>query len=153
MYDLNKDPEVLKHTGDSPFNSVEETKRFLENYTDYKTNGCGRWIVIETITKEKLGWCGLKKHDNNEVDLGFRFHKKYWNKGFATEAAQACIRYGFDKLNLDQIIGRASSQNHASIRVLEKTGMKFARKEKIDGIDDAVIYVINKNSSYPHQPQ
>ena len=58
MFLLNHDPEVLKYTGDEPFDSVEDAKKFLEHYSDFKTNGYGRWIVMDIQTKEKLGWCG-----------------------------------------------------------------------------------------------
>jgi RimJ/RimL family protein N-acetyltransferase len=69
---------------------------------------------------EFLGWCGLKYlFETNEVDLGYRFMKKFWGKGYATEAALACIEYGFATLNLHQIVGRALPGNLASIKVLE----------------------------------
>jgi RimJ/RimL family protein N-acetyltransferase len=59
-------------------------------------------------TDAYLGWCGLKFLDDlQETDIGYRFHKKYWGRGYATESAAACLKYGFEKLNLKKIIGRA----------------------------------------------
>jgi RimJ/RimL family protein N-acetyltransferase len=59
--------------------------------------------------------------------------KTAWGKGYATEAAFACLKYGFEKLHLPRIIGRAMPQNLASIRVLEKCGMQFIGEEEVDG--------------------
>jgi ribosomal-protein-alanine N-acetyltransferase len=129
MFALNADPEVLKHTGDIPFENLDEAKTFLENYSDYRKNGFGRWAVVHKTNLEILGWCGLKKHDNGMVDLGFRLMKKHWQKGYASEAAMASLKYGFEELKLNEIIGRAEPENIASIIVLKKCGMIFSHKE------------------------
>ena len=55
MYQLNSDPDVIKYTGDGPFESIESTARFLSNYSDYQKNGFGRWICFEKISKEVVG--------------------------------------------------------------------------------------------------
>lgn len=142
FYELNLDPEVIKHTGDEAFKSVTEAKIFLENYDHYQKYQFGRWAVIAKSNDEFLGWCGLKYSiEKDEVDLGFRFFQKYWNKGFASEAAQACLNYGFNELNLLQIVGRAMKENAASIRVLEKVGMKFFADFDFEG-KEGVIYKI-----------
>lgn len=129
MFALNSDPEVLRYTGDEPFGSEEEVAEFLTNYTDFKRNNMGRWAVVRKADEAVLGWCGLKLHTNGMVDLGFRLFKKEWNKGYATEAAQASLAYGFNTLNLTEIVGRVMPENAASVRVLEKTGMRFSHLE------------------------
>ena len=89
-YLLNLDPDVIKYTGDPPFESIEAARIFLQNYNHYTKYGFGRWAVIDKENDEYLGWCGLKySADLNEYDIGFRFFKRHWNKGYATEAAQA----------------------------------------------------------------
>ena len=128
LFELNKNLEVLKFTGDKPFKSVEEANEFLQNYTHFKKYGFGRFGVYLKNSYEYIGWCGLKfSTEFNEVDLGFRFFQNFWNKGYATEASHACLRLGFEKFNLEKIIGRAQSENFASIKVLEKIGMKFKK--------------------------
>lgn len=124
FYNLNLNPNVIRYTGDKAFPSVEEAESFLANYSVYQDFGYGRWAVIEKDTEEFLGWCGLK-FDNGKTDLGFRFFEEHWGKGYATESAQACLDYGFQKLGLEEIIDRAMKENLASIRVLEKIGMKY----------------------------
>lgn len=126
FYELNLDKEVMKYTADKAFSSVEESADLIRNYKQYELNGYGRWTVVLKETNEVLGWCGLKYIDSvQEVDLGYRLHKRYWNKGYATEASMACLEVGFEQYNLDLIVGRTMKDNLASIRVLEKIGMTY----------------------------
>ena len=146
MFHLNEDWDVIKHTGDPPFSSEDEALAFLQNYDDYKRNNMGRWAVIVKETNQFIGWCGLKRHDDGMVDIGFRFFKKEWGKGFATEAASACLDYGFKALNIPEIIGRAARENHASIKVLEKLGMTYWKDDSCKGITDSVYFKITNKS-------
>lgn len=141
--ELNNDPEVLKYTGDVPFESVENTQQFLKKYGDYKKNGYGRWAVILKNNHEFIGWCGLKLNIDNKVDIGFRFFKEYWNQGYATESATACLQYGFRHLKISEIIGRASVKNKPSIKVLEKIQMTYWKTEIYGGIGSSVFYKLS----------
>jgi RimJ/RimL family protein N-acetyltransferase len=147
FYHLNLNKEVMKYTGDVPFETIEKSKEFLENYDHYKKYGFGRWAVISKENEEFLGWCGLKfTEELNEYDIGFRFFKNQWNKGYATESAKACIDYGINKLKLPKILGRAMKENKASIKVLEKIGLEYERDFDFDG-NIGVIYKIKANTS------
>jgi len=141
MFALNSDKEVLRYTGDKPFLSVEEAATFLANYSAFKHTGMGRWAVVRKTDDAVLGWCGLKLHTNGMVDLGFRLFKKEWNKGYATEAAYACLKYGFDHLNLKEIVGRVVPANLASIKVLEKLGMHFSHMDRDEDCHDERISI------------
>ena len=142
MYSLNLNLDVLKYTGDTPFKCIEHAKLFLENYNHYKNYNFGRWAVIEKTTNEFLGWCGLKyTPELDEYDIGFRFFKKYWNQGYATESAKACLNLGFDKYSLTEIVGRAMTENIGSIKVLEKIGMSYFKEFNFDG-EKGVLYKI-----------
>lgn len=146
FYELNSNPNVIKYTGNSAFKDVNEARKFLENYSDYQRNGYGRWAVINKSTNQFLGWCGLKyDEDLDETDIGFRFFEHFWNQGFATESAKACIDYGFNELHLKTIVGRAMKENMASIKVLEKIGLKFEKAFDFDGQEGVVYKIENKN--------
>ena len=145
FYLLNLDPDVIKYTGDNSFKSIDEAKSFLSQYDHYKKYGFGRWAVMDKRKELFLGWCGLKYDPTvNEFDVGFRFFKKQWNKGYATESAKACLAYGFSKYEMPFIVGRAMQENMASIRVLIKIGMTFERIFNFDG-HYGVIYRINRD--------
>jgi len=147
FYDLNSNPNVIKYTGNVAFKNEEEATEFLVNYPDYKLNGYGRWAVILKSTNTFIGWCGLKFDSiENETDIGFRFFEEEWGNGYATESAIACLQYGFEKLKLKRIIGRAMKANIGSIKVLEKIGLEYESDTHLDG-KDAVIYKIEKPDS------
>jgi [ribosomal protein S5]-alanine N-acetyltransferase len=142
-YALNSDLDVVRYTGDVPFADVAAARAFLANYTGYN-NGYGRWAVIDRATNEYMGWCGLKyRTDTAEVDLGYRFAKRFWGRGIATETSLACLKYAFETLELPQVIGEAALENPASIRVLQKVGMTFWQNSP-DNCGDyaAVMYKI-----------
>lgn len=144
FYLLNQDPEVVKYTGDLPFGGVQEAIDFLSAYDQYERYGVGRWAVIRKTDHAFLGWCGLKFHPNSKVyDLGFRFYRKYWNQGYASEAALACLNYGFKELNLSEIIGHAMKANIASVKVLEKIGMQFHASSDFEG-HEGVLFKIRR---------
>lgn len=145
LFELNKDPEVIKYTGDVQFGSLEETEAFLKNYSDYQKNGFGRWAVVLKSSHEFIGWCGLKRDTAGWVDIGYRFFKSQWGKGYATESAAGCLIYGFETLHLPEIIGRAHRDNLASIRVFEKLQMQYWKEDTCNGIPDAVYYKITKD--------
>lgn len=145
MYLMNADPNVLLFTGDEPFKSITEVWQFILQYDQYKKHKMGRYTVLLKETNEYIGWCGLKyQEETGEVDLGYRFKKEKWGRGYATEAALACINYGFDKLKLKRIIGRALKENTTSIKILEKIGMHFEMEVVLHDAP-AVVYAIENN--------
>lgn len=146
FYSLNLDEAVLQYTGDQPFESIQTATDFLANYDQYSRYGVGRLAVIDKVTSEFLGWCGLKfSNDKNEYDIGFRFYKKHWNKGYATETARECLDYGFKQLHIEKIVGRAMAANFGSIKVLEKLGMNYKESFDFEG-KEGVIYDLTKKS-------
>lgn len=135
LYLLNSDPEVLRYTGDKPYASVEEARAFIRGYDQYTLYQRGRLGMFLKETGAFAGWCGLKYHpENEETELGFRLKRAYWNKGYATEAARASLDYGFNELKLPTIMGRVIKDNTASIRVLEKIGMRYWKDFDFEGV-------------------
>ena len=133
ILELNSDPEVTMYTGD-PIKTLEEAASVLEKsiLPQYALYNYGRWAVIKKTDHSFIGWCGLKyRPELREIDLGYRFRKDSWGKGYATEAAFACIRYGFEKLGLHRIVARAVPPNIASIRVMQKCGMRYIGEQMV----------------------
>ena len=136
---------MTQYTGYGAFRNLKAAEDIVKFViAQYEKNGYGRWLVSDKITREPLGWCGLKLHDDTqETDLGYRFMQKYWGKGYATEASLACIDYGFKILNLNRIIGNAIKENVASIKVFKKLSMIYFDETLIDGVS-LVKYEIKK---------
>ena len=136
IYELTLDPDVTRYTLD-PVVDIGQAKEILEKtiLPQYVLYNYGRWAVHTKPGHEFIGWCGLKSRPElNEIDLGYRFMKKAWGFGYATEAAFACIKYGFEKLGLQHIVGRSLPGNIASVRVLEKCGMNYRGEEVVEGL-------------------
>ncbi len=127
LFELNSDPEVVRFTGDSSFNTMLEVhdlirKRMILQFEQHKMSR----FIVTLKDGTFLGWCGLKYFpETNEVDLGYRFLKKYWGQGYATESSLACLTYGFEELRLNRIIAKAMPDNIGSIKVMQKLGMNF----------------------------
>ncbi len=131
---LNADPDVVRYTYDR-IRDIVHAEEVLEKgiLSQYHLYRLGRWAVHLKGTRSFIGWCGLKcRPEKQEVDLGYRFMKPYWGMGYATEAALASLKYGFEKAGLQRVVGRAVPENTASLRVLEKCGMKYIGDDIVD---------------------
>ena len=93
----------------------------------------GRFSTFLKSDNSFIGWCGLKYHEGDIIDLGYRFIKKYWGQGYATESSIASLKYGFEELGVKKIIGEAMKTNPASIKVLQKIGMVYIKDIDIEG--------------------
>ncbi|MBK9413661.1 MAG: GNAT family N-acetyltransferase [Bacteroidetes bacterium] len=150
LFNLNNDPDVVKYTGDKPFRDLREAQQFVNDYSyssipSNPNTPIGRWAVIRKSDNTFIGWCGLKFVEKlNEIDLGFRLHKIFWGQGFATEAGIGCLDFGFHKLKVKEIAGRSMKENLASIRVLEKCGMKY-RNDFVFAEHPGACFVIIRN--------
>ncbi len=131
---LNSDPEVLKYLHEPLLKDEAHAAEIIRTIIlpQYQNN-LGRWAIHTKENDEFIGWCGLKSRPElEEIDLGYRLKPSAWGKKYATEAAAHTITYGFDKLGLEVITGRAHIENIASLKVLEKIGMTFIKEEVVD---------------------
>lgn len=131
FFKLNTDPEVLRFVPDKALLNVEQARQLLIDHpiADYRKHGFGRGACILKSTGEQIGFAGLKYLEElGEVDVAYRLLPTHWGLGLATEAALASVRYGFADLGLKQIIGLVMPENIASLRVLEKAGLRYAEE-------------------------
>lgn len=141
MFLLDSDPEVHRYLGSEPVTDIGQTDeviRFIRQ--QYADNGIGRWAVICKHTGTFIGWAGLKwvtEPMNGHVfyyDLGYRFIKEYWGKGYATEAARALVDYAFRVIGTDAVYALTECGNVASDRVLLKAGFRLTDRFELDGV-------------------
>ena len=115
----------------------------LEDY--YQKWGFGLWAVVERSSRDVVGYCGLSRFDDvggrPETEIGYRLARPYWGRGFGTEAARAVRDYGFDTLSLPRLIAIIDPRNVASIRVAEKTGLRYERDVTFQGFCDGVYAI------------
>ena len=135
IYKLNSDPEIVKYVHEPVLENETQAKKIITDIIlpQYKLN-LGRWAIHTKSDYEFIGWCGLKYiKETGITDLGYRLMKTAWGKGYATEAAQYTLIYSLRDLKIETITGMAHIENIASLKVLEKIGMKFSRYATVDG--------------------
>ena len=141
-------PEVMQFSLDGVL-STKQTAVKIQSFLDsYQKNGYGKWAVIDRQSGRLIGYCGIAVEEiegKPENELGYRIDSDFWGQGLATEAANACLEYGFSNLKLDYILGIVEPENQASIRVLEKVGMEFTKESTWRG-KVVFIYKIANNS-------
>lgn len=134
IHELNSNELVLKYVHELPSTPERAILRLKESIIPhYQQFGYGRWAVHLKDNNDFIGWCGLKfRPDREETDLGYRYSPSSWGKGYGTEAASACLEYGFKTLQLNRITAAAHIENLPSLRILEKIGMQYLREDIID---------------------
>jgi ribosomal-protein-alanine N-acetyltransferase len=115
--------------------SLDENRAKLERQVaHHEEHGYGMWTV--ELDGETIGAAGLQHLEGGpEIEVGYRFLKKHWGHGYATESARASIAYGFDEVGLDRIVAVALETNAASRRVLEKCGLREIGLTHVYGLE------------------
>ena len=110
--------------------TAEESKESFQRISDsLLKNKYGLWAAEEKSTHEFMGFIGIAKADLPGVsfmpchEIGWRLDKKYWGKGYATEAAKVLLAYGLTELQIPIIFSYTATTNIASINVMKKIGL------------------------------
>jgi RimJ/RimL family protein N-acetyltransferase len=107
----------------APRSSLEENRAKLERQIAHHTQHGFGMCTVE-LPGDTIGAAGLQHLEGGpEVEVGYRFLKEHWGRGYATESARASVAYGFDEVGLERIVAVALESNVASRRVLEKCGL------------------------------
>lgn len=139
MIALNSDPEVVRYTGDGPLPDEKAALEVIARLMNqWDSERLGRLVVVEKATGERVGWCGLKRVERGEIDLGYRFFRRHWGRGIATETARACVDHAFNDRGFERLIAYAAVDNPASVHVLQKLG--FALKSTGDDGEGMVVH-------------
>jgi len=123
------DPLVTRFTDWGP-NRVEDTRAFLAEATAQATNPERAEFTLAAVHARSgrlIGSVaiGVTSVQHRRGEIGFVFHRDFWSHGYATEAAELLLRFGFDHLQLRRISATCHPDNHASVRVLEKAGLEY----------------------------
>ena len=134
---MDSDPEVHRYINNDPVSSIAQIRAVIKMLQQqYKDNGIARWAVVDKLSNECLGWCGLKyftetaNGHSNFYEHGYRFKQKHWGKGYATEASRAVLQYGFAHFGMETIYALTDIDNVTSKNVLKK--LKFEHEGSFD---------------------
>lgn len=128
FHKIMTDERVTEFLPVDPNASIEESRARAERRIVLEHQlGYTMWTVVERATGRIIGACGfaLVEGVGPDVELAYQFGADHWGQGYATEAAAACLEYGFAELELDRVLGMTFPDNFASRRVLEKVGMTY----------------------------
>ncbi len=122
---IYSDPDVTLYLPTGKPRPIEKTKAVLDFAIEHEAeHGFSLWAVIEKSIRQFIGHCGLVYLKGTpDVEVAYAYGKAYWGKGIGSEAARACLQYGFETGNLPYIVALAEPENVASQRVMQKIGM------------------------------
>jgi len=107
---------------------ADSLRRWADRLDDWARDGFGMWIAEVRESGAVIGHAGLQRlHGTDDVELGYYLGRAAWGQGYATEAGQACLAYGFETCGLRRIVAVVRPDNHASRHVLEKLGFRHER--------------------------
>ncbi|MGK7942548.1 MAG: GNAT family N-acetyltransferase [Crocosphaera sp.] len=132
FFQLNSDPRVMEFM--PKLLSKEESEQFIERIKRQFQEDGYSFLAIELLDNQTfIGLIGLsipkfQAFFSPCVEIGWRLAYDYWGKGYATEGAKASLNYGFNELNLSEIVSFTVPQNIRSRQVMERIGMKYIDK-------------------------
>lgn len=153
--EMNADPEVMRYFPEPC--SQERTKTLFDaiqrEFADY---GYGPFAAEEKTTGQFMGCIGFHRAEFAVdfcpcIEILWRLGKAFWNKGYATEGAKACLKHGFSRLGFDKLYSFTAVINLPSERVMQRIGMKLERHFEHPEVPEGhplrphVLYVATKN--------
>ena len=127
---------VLRYFPNPVSPPLEKMERFvLLQEAHWEKYGYGNWGILPEGLEQIIGWVGLQYlPELDETEVGFLLDTPFWGKGYATEAARASVKFGFENFGFNHIIALVHPENLASRRVIEKCGMEFQETISLWGI-------------------
>jgi [ribosomal protein S5]-alanine N-acetyltransferase len=143
LHELQGDPQATEFIGGAW--SQEKTRQVTNAIVaSYESKDLEWFAVADRATDIVFGvcwlgtlnakWCDALGIPLQEIQLGYRYARRHWGHGYATEAGRAMLARGFDQLKLPRIVAIVDVRNCSSERVLQKLGMKYTRDAALDGV-------------------
>jgi len=140
LFQLNQNPDVMRFINGGKPESMDQINAFylprLKEFT-HEGNGWGLWKVLKKKDNAFIGWILVRPIDFftdhpqfNNIEIGWRFFKDTWGKGYATEAAQNIVNVLSQTENIHFLSAIALEENLMSISIMKKLGMCFIEKKE-----------------------
>jgi len=145
IFDVIGDAETMQYYPRS-FERKDAEEWVERNLKRYAEQGNGLYAVVLKSTCEVIGDCGLVQQNVEGISLlevGYHLRRDQWGRGYATEAARACLDYAFRNMDADKVISLIRPENLPSRRVAERNGMRIERQITYFGLPH-LIYVMTR---------
>jgi RimJ/RimL family protein N-acetyltransferase len=128
VIDYQSDPRYLRYYTWT-VRTEPEVRAFVQQFVDWQQEEPRlryQLAIVLRSSERLIGNCGIRLAEEGvrQAELGFEISPAYWGHGYATEAAQAMLHFGFQDLSLHRVWGHCVADNVASWRVMEKLGMR-----------------------------
>ena len=138
------DPEVMRFLGGNPLPRAEAWRNMAMVLGHWHLRGYGMWAVEEKESGEFVGRVGCWRPEGwPGLEVGWTLHRRFWGRGYATEAARSSMDYAFTMLDQTRVISLIDPENVNSIRVAERLGERPDGEWEIAG-KKAIIYAIGR---------
>ncbi|KNF08350.1 acetyltransferase, GNAT family [Gottschalkia purinilytica] len=142
---INSDEVVMEYFPKTL--SEQETDAMYEAIQkEFEEYNYGLYAVEVKENKEFIGLIGFHRATFDSdftpcVEIGWRLKKEAWGKGYATEGAKACLKYGFEQLGFEEIYSFTAKINTRSQNVMKKLGMNYVKDFNHPKVEsDSVLY-------------
>ena len=150
-HEVYSDPEVMRYVATGPLSDLSMTRRLLQDYTTHQQAwGYSFWAVVERESGRLIGDAGLYRTPVGEVELGYTLGRPWWGRGYATEAAGTWLETAFSRLGIREVVALAEPANAASLRVLEKVGMRRVGERSAFGRPH-VVFRMGRATDFSYQ--
>ncbi|WP_329595003.1 GNAT family N-acetyltransferase [Streptomyces sp. NBC_01005] len=140
--ELHADPRVNRFVG--RFSQRQALERLAEVEQQWAARGHGLCAVELRSSGEFIGRSGLQYWQQfDEIELGWTLKAEQWGRGYATEAAQACLDWGFANLEADYFTALMKPGNFPSVKVAERLGFSPRRQDELNG-SPVTVYALNR---------
>ena len=150
LHALWSSPGVRQYLWDGEVIARQRTASLVrESVRRFAAHGYGLWGARLHDREELVGFGGFWYfHTPPQLELLYGIAPEHWNRGLATEIAQALVCYGFEKLEFSELWASTDTPNAASARVLEKAGLRFERQAVVDGLE-TLFYCLSRSAFQP----
>ncbi|HEX8618409.1 MAG TPA: GNAT family N-acetyltransferase [Thermoanaerobaculia bacterium] len=140
---IHMDPDVTRFTARTHFDRLDAWRHLAMILGHWQLRGFGMWGVFERETDRLAGRVGFYQPETwPDFELGWTIGKEFWGKGYAPEAARACLDYAFGEMKRTRVISIIDPLNVASIRVAEKIGQRLTDETFETGGHRLLVYEI-----------
>lgn len=134
LHRLEQDPEVMRHLNGGVPTPLEPVDPDASPYLMPRGSEREVWAVVARESGSLAGWVALFV-DDGTAEIGYRFFRAFWGRGYATEAARAVISDAFERAGVVRITALTMAVNTRSRRVMERLGMRHTETRAVHWSD------------------
>jgi len=144
LYPLESDPQVKQFFPDGARDRAKTEDMIKRCISAFEEHGLPCFLLFDLESDEFIGRVGFGLTETGDTEVGYVLHKKFWGKGYASEAVTVLLEYAREHIDVDFIIAYADTGNIGSTRVMEKCGMTYYKTDLAKGIECRFYRIKNR---------